>query len=160
MSKEHLKLKNNFRPKSVRKKTAARISAVQVLYLSLVGNVPLDEAIDLYFVSFENLLLEPLKISNLDMKLFKKIIYGVEKNKIEIDFYVSNNLNKDWKINRLSVNELNIFRLSIFELIFDNSFNKKTIINEYIGIFSVFCGDVNFANGFLDGISNENLKKM
>ena len=81
MSKENLKLKNNFRPKSVRKKTAARISAVQVLYLSLVGNVSLDEAIDLYFVSFENLLLEPLKISNLDMKLFKKIIYVLKKIK-------------------------------------------------------------------------------
>ena len=49
-------------------------------------------------------------------------------------------------------NELNILRLSIFELKFFKKFDKKTIINEYVSLFNNFCGEPDFANGFLNNV--------
>jgi Transcription termination factor len=82
---------------------------------------------------------------------------GVIKYRKPIDFLISKNLSDNWKINRLSINELNILRLSLFEMFVDKIFDKKTIINEYVSIFDVFSGNIDFANGFLDMISKKKL---
>ena len=37
---------------------------------------------------------------------------------------------------------------------FFKKFDNKTIINEYVSIFNNFCGNPNFANGFLNKISS------
>ena len=61
----------------------------------------------------------------------------------------------EWKLERLSLTELNIIRLSVYELCVSSRFDSKTIINEYISIFESFSGNVDFANGILDNISRQ-----
>ena len=68
------------------------------------------------------------------------------------DSIIKKHLSKDWKIGRLGTNELNILRLSVFELKFFKKFDKKTIINEYVSLFNNFCGEPDFANGFLNNV--------
>ena len=43
-------------------------------------------------------------------------------------------------------------RLSVFELKFLKKFDNKTIINEYVSLFYNFCGEPDFANGFLNSV--------
>ena len=75
-----------------------------------------------------------------------------DENKNAYDSIIKKHLSKDWKIGRLGTNELNILRLSIFELKFFKKFDKKTIINEYVSLFNNFCGEPDFANGFLNSV--------
>ena len=75
-----------------------------------------------------------------------------EVYKFQIDEIIKNHLSKDWKIQRLGINELDILRLSVFELCFLKKFDNKTIINEYVSIFNNFCGNPDFASGFLNKI--------
>ena len=77
-----------------------------------------------------------------------------DKNKNTLDNIIEKNLSEDWKIARLGVNELNILRLSVFELKVFKKFDEKTIINEYVSLFNNFCGNPDFANGFLNKILN------
>ena len=143
---------DNIRHKSIRKKTASRIAAIQILYLHQFNDQPLFESISTYELNFKKFLLEKLDIKELDTNLLSDLLENFDKNIDAFDTIIKNNLSKDWKIGRLGKNELNILRLSIFELKFFKKFDKKTIINEYVSLFNNFCGEPDFANGFLNNV--------
>ena len=143
---------DNIRHKSIRKKTASRIAAIQILYLHQFNDQPLLESILTYELNYKKFLLEKLDIKELDTKLLSDLLENFDKNTDAYDTIIEKNLSKDWKIGRLGKNELNILRLSIFELKFFNKFDKKTIINEYVSLFNNFCGEPDFANGFLNNV--------
>lgn len=149
--------KENIRQPSVRKKTASRICAVQVLYESsfLLKNIEL--IINSYFKNYLNPILLELNIKDIDRQLFNSIIEGVNENIIEIDLIITKNIAQNWSFDRLSKTEISVFRLAVFELSFVKNFSKKIIINEYISIFESFGGNANFANGMLENIS-KNIK--
>ena len=143
---------DNIRHKSIRKKTASRIAAVQILYLHQFNNQPLSESISTYEIHYKKFLLEKLEIKELDTELLSDLLKNFDDNKNVYDSIIKKYLSKDWKIGRLGTNELNILRLSVFELRFFKKFDKKTIINEYVSLFSNFCGEPDFANGFLNSL--------
>ena len=143
---------DNIRHKSIRKKTASRIAAIQILYLHEFNDQPLFESISTYELHYKKFLLEKLDIKELDANLLSDLLENFDKNTDAYDTIIEKNLSKDWKIARLGKNELNILRLSIFELKFFKKFDKKTIINEYVSLFNNFCGEPDFANGFLNNV--------
>ena len=143
---------DNIRHKSIRKKTASRIAAIQILYLHQFNDQPLFESISIYELHYKKFLLEKLNIKELDTNLLSDLLDNFDKNTDAYDTIIEKNLSKDWKIARLGKNELNILRLSIFELKFFKKFDKKTIINEYVSLFNNFCGEPDFANGFLNNV--------
>ena len=143
---------DNIRHKSIRKKTASRIAAIQILYLHQFNDQPLFESISTYELHYKKCLLEKLDIKELDTNLLSDLLENFDKNTDVYDTIIEKNLSKDWKIARLGKNELNILRLSIFELKFFKKFDKKTIINEYVSLFNNFCGEPDFANGFLNNV--------
>ena len=143
---------DNIRHKSIRKKTASRIAAIQILYLHQFNDQPLFESISIYELNYKKFLLEKLDINELDTNLLSDLLENFDKNTDAYDTIIEKNLSKDWKIARLGKNELNILRLSIFELKFFKKFDKKTIINEYVSLFNNFCGEPDFANGFLNNV--------
>ena len=85
--------------------------------------------------------------------MFNTIVFGVHNNISAIDQILSNNLAKNWSIDRLSRTEKSVLRLAIFELCFQKKFKKVTIINEYISIMTAFGGDPSFTNAILEKIS-------
>ena len=147
----------NIRHKSVRKKTGSRIAAIQILYLNHFNDQPLDNSILTFDMYYKKFLLEKLDIKELDKNLLSDLLKNFDKNKNVYDLIIKKHLSKDWKIERLGTNELNILRLSIFELKFFKKFDNKTIINEYVSLFNNFCGEPDFANGFLNNILKSDL---
>ena len=143
---------DNIRHKSIRKKTASRIAAIQILYLHQFNDQPLFESISIYELHYKKFLLEKLDIKELDTNLLSDLFDNFDKNTDAYDTIIKKNLSEDWKITRLWKNELNILRLSIFELKFFKKFDKKRIINEYVSLFNNFCGEPDFANGFLNNV--------
>ena len=144
---------DNIRHKSIRKKTASRIAAIQILYLHQFNDEPLDVSISIYNSNYKKFLLEKLEITELDNTLLLNLLKNFDENKHAYDNIIKKHLSKDWKIGRLGANELNILRLSIYELKFFKKFDSKIIINEYVSIFNNFCGEPDFANGFLNNVS-------
>ena len=144
--------KNNIRQSSVRKKTASRICAVQVLYESSFSLKNIKIVINSFFENYLGNILIEMNIKKIDEDLFNIIVNGVNNNISKIDKIIINNLSENWSIDRLSKTELSVFRLAVFELLFYKNFTKKTIINEYISIFEAFGGNANFANGILENI--------
>ena len=147
---------DNIRHKSIRKKTASRIAAIQILYIHQFNDQPICDSISTFEIHYKKFLLENLEIKELDTELLSDLLKNFDVNKNVYDSIIEENLSKDWKIGRLGTNELNILRLSVFELKFFKKFDKKTIINEYVSLFNNFCGEPDFANGFLNNVLKSN----
>ena len=156
MTSLEIKSFSNIRHLSIRKKTASRICSTQVLYETSFLVNDIDIIIKSYMENYLISVLSSLDIKNFDEILFNTIIKGVFENLTKIDQIISNNLSKDWSLQRLSKTEISVLRLATFELCFQKKFNKITIINEYISIIEVFGGNANFANGILENISKSN----
>ena len=150
-----LKLSENIRHISIRKKTASRICSIQVLYSFSFFNNDIDLLINNYIENYLPNILNDLSLKKMDYELFETVITGVHKNILKIDEIISKNLSSSWSIDRLSQTEKTVLRSATYELLFDNKFKKLTIMNEYISIFEVFGGNADFANGILDNISKE-----
>lgn len=151
--------KKNIRQLSIRKKTASRICAVQVLYESSFCLNNIDFIIKSYFENYLHPILLDLNIKNIDEDLFYLIIKGVDKNNLKINEIITENLSEKWSLERLSKTEIAVFRLAVCELCFKQTFSKQTIINEYISIFEAFGGNTDFANGILENISQNKYDK-
>ncbi|MDC3063248.1 hypothetical protein OA253_01380 [Alphaproteobacteria bacterium] len=108
----------NIRHKSIRKKTASRIAAIQILYLHQFNVQPLNVSISIFDMYYKKFLLEKLEINELDKNLLSDLLKNFDENKNAYDLIIKKYLSKNWKIERLGTNELNILRLSIFELKF------------------------------------------
>ena len=145
--------KSNVRHNSIRKKTGSRICSTQVLYGLAFENNDINLIIDAFLDNYLLFTLKKLNIKEIDVYLFKSIIFGVLKNKDEIDNLISDNLSTNWSLDRLSLTEKIILRSATYELLFENNFKKLTIINEYISIMSAFGGDPSFTNAILEKIS-------
>ena len=152
--------KNNLRHISIRKKTASRICATQVLYGASFLNCDIDILINSYIEYYVPSILEELKLKELNYELLNTIVKGVYNNITKIDKIISEKLSVNWAIDRLSETEKTVLRLATYELLFETKFKKITIINEYISIIEVFGGSPDFANGILENISKDamNLK--
>ena len=149
--------KNNLRHISIRKKTASRICATQVLYGASFLNCDIDILINSYIEYYVPSILEELKLKELNYELLNTIVKGVYNNITKIDKIISEKLSVNWAIDRLSETEKTVLRLATYELLFETKFKKITIINEYISIIEVFGGSPDFANGILENISKDSM---
>ena len=86
--------KKNIRQLSVRKKTASRICAVQVLYESSFCLNNIDFIIKSYFENYLHAILLDLNIKNIDEDLFHSIIKGVGEKNLKIDEIITENLSE------------------------------------------------------------------
>ena len=155
MNDSDLKLNENIRHVSIRKKTASRICSAQVLYAASFINYDINFLIKSYVDNYLMAILKELDLQKFDDQLFNSITKGVFNNLAKIDNIIKKNLSKNWTIDRLSEIEKSVLRLGTYELLFEKKFKKITIINEYISIIEVFGGNADFANGILDNISKE-----
>ena len=96
-------------------------------------------------------------LKDIDLDYLRKIIYGVEGKKEDIDKAIEENLH-NWKMNRISKVNLSILRLAAYELLFDEEIPTNVAINEALEITRKYSDEksVSFVNGVLDKIKNKN----
>ena len=83
---------------------------------------------------------------------YEKVLEHVE----EIDELL-NKVSSGWKVNRMSKVDLNILRLAVYEMKYDEDVPFKVAINEAVELSKKFGGDESssFVNGILGKIAKE-----
>jgi N utilization substance protein B len=89
-----------------------------------------------------------------DSELFKSITYGVQEKYTEIMQKISQHLNENWRIERLSFICLAILLCAVYEILYEQT-PKNIAINEYLELSKDFLNsqETKFVNGILDRVS-------
>lgn len=130
-------------------RSAAREQAFKLLYSLEIQKENLQEQIELYFENEE--------ISDEKTKQYiNSVVNGIENNISEIEQKISENLKKDWKLDRISKINLVLLKLAIYEILYTET-PYKVAINEVVEIAKKYGDDTspNFINGILASIVKE-----
>jgi len=131
------------------KRSAAREEAFKLLYSLEVQKENLGEQLEMYFENEE--------ITEQEIKDYiSGVVKGIENNISDIENKISENLKKDWKIERISKINLVLLKLAIYEMLYTET-PYKVAINEAIEIAKKYGDDnsPNFVNGILASIVKE-----
>lgn len=131
------------------KRSAAREEAFKLLYSLEIQKENLDEQLEIYFENEE--------ITEKEIKDYiSGVVKGIENNISDIQNKISENLKKDWKLERISKINLVLLKLAIYEILYTET-PYKVAINEAIEIAKKYGDDnsPNFVNGILASIVKE-----
>ena len=153
-----------FVSKKIKKKTAARLAAVQACYMMEYGQLPLDEVIrdfatgeiGRYVISEDiNANEEMQEISEMDRDYFERILRGVQSNKEELEKSLALYLKEGWAFDRMDGTMRALLLCAIYELINTVDVDVKVIIQEYVDLAYAFFtkSEPRVVNALLDQVS-------
>jgi N utilization substance protein B len=124
----------------------AREQALQILYQMDLSGQTVEQALERFRRSFEQLPGEEIFIESL--------VKGVAEQKALIDDWIEQ-VSQNWKISRMAPIDRNILRLSAYELRFMRETPAPVVLNEAVEIAKKFGNDGSpqFVNGVLDTLS-------
>ena len=130
-------------------RSAAREETFKLLYSLEIQKENLKEQTEIY--------LENAEISDENTKKYMiEIVEGIENNINDIKNKISENLKKDWKLERISKINLVLLKLAIYEILYTET-PFKVVINEVVELAKKYGDDTspNFVNGILASIVKE-----
>ena len=130
-------------------RSAAREETFKLLYSLEIQKENLKEQMEVY--------IENSEITDEDTKIYMSgILEGIEENIKTIEEKISENLKKDWKIERISKINLVLLKLAIYEILYTET-PFKVVINEVVELAKKYGDDTspNFVNGILASIVKE-----
>lgn len=132
-------------------RSAAREEAFKVLYsLEVQKKEEIKEQLELYLQN------ENITDKN-TVSYINSTIEGIYNNSDTIEQRISDNLKKDWKIERISKVDLALLKLAIYEILYTDT-PYKVAINEVLELSKKYSEESssNFINGVLASIVKEN----
>ena len=143
----------NKRPKSLRRRAASRLAAVQTLFQCWASKKGPTQIVPEFKAHFLPQLLQEFEIASIDEGHYTKIVFGATTDADEIDQAIQPLLKDDWTIERLGEVERSVIRAAFIEFRDTPNIPARTVITEYTAIADSCGGDSNFVNAILDRFS-------
>ena len=97
-----------------------------------------------------NMFIENNEINdNATIEYIKKMIVGINDKKEELETIISNNLKKDWKLDRISKINVALLKLAIYEIKYTET-PFKVVINEVVDLAKKYSEES--APAFINGV--------
>lgn len=118
-----------------------RESVLQCLFQIYVGGVAVNEAI-------QNVMEE--KQEDKDLAFISKIVQGTSEHQQKIDSIISE-YSIGWQLDRMPNVDLNVLRMAVYELLYDQESPERVVVNEAIELAKAFSTSESgkFVNGVL-----------
>jgi N utilization substance protein B len=150
-------------PLSLRRKTSARVAAVQCIYrLKITSeNTNAEALLEDYLAQWDDdKKSSPRLISrdaDPDKSFLRKLLSGVIEKNDDIEAVIRASLNDKWKAERMSPLLLSILACAIYEMKYSTGLKAPVIIDEYVTLTGRFfeTPEVGFVNGLLDTLAKE-----
>ena len=145
--------KQTLKAMPVRRRSAARLAAIQITYQSLLtGQTVINFAPD-FLAHYAGDAVKSFKVKDLDHEHLNILFIGVENDADAIDSAIAVQLVDGWSLARLARIELSVIRCGVFELRSMPHIPARAVVSEYSGL-SDACGcDVKFVNAILDRLA-------
>ena len=138
----------------VRRRSAARLAAVQIIYQSLITGKSALNFAPQFLAHYAGDAAKSFKVKDLDEGHLNALYAGVENDADHIDAGIAAQLADGWSLDRLARIELSILRCGAYELRSMSHIPARAAVSEYAGL-SDACGcDVGFVNAVLDRLAH------
>ncbi len=142
-------------PSRSRRRSAARLAAVQALYQRQMEGTPLARLLDEFHQHRLGQEIEDAQYVRAEVEFFDDVVGGVVAREEEIDALLAERLTNDWRLDRLDKTLLQILRAGTYELLARPDIPAGTTISEYLDVAHAFFekGDTRIVNGVLDAVA-------
>ena len=155
-----------FVSEKIRKKSGARLAAVQATYMAAFSDLPIDEVIKDFvdgkigrFVIDENGLNhteELVEISPIDTVYFENLVRGVHQKKEYLEKSLALYLKEKWDFEKMDGTMQSLLLCAVFELTTNTQIDTKVLIQEYVDLAYAFFAknEPKMVNALLDQIAH------
>jgi N utilization substance protein B len=138
----------------VRRRSAARLAAVQIIYQSLITGQSAINFAPQFLVHYAGDAAKSFKVKDLDEGHLNALYAGAERDADDIDAAIAAQLADGWSLDRLARIELSVLRCGAYELRAMPHIPARAAVSEYAAL-SDACGcDVGFVNAVLDRLAH------
>ena len=138
----------------VRRRSAARLAAVQIIYQSLITGQSAINFAPQFLAHYAGDAAKSFKVKDLDEGHLNALYAGVEHGTSAIDAVIAAQLAEGWSLDRLARIELSVLRCGTYELQAMPHIPARAVVSEYAAL-SDACGcDVGFVNAVLDRLAH------
>ena len=141
------------KPVPVRKRTAARLGAIQVNYEVGMTDKSLTDAMAQFLSHYAGDIAAEMQVKKIDEAHFSELSALMADKKEEIDTLITERLENGWSLERLARHELSALRAAVCELKYMPHIPAKAVISEYASLTDAYQGDVKFVNAIADRIA-------
>ena len=146
---------SELKPVPVRKRTAARLGAIQVNYEVGMTNISLQNAMSHFLSHYAQDIADEMQVKKIDEGHFNELSALMADKKDELDGLISERLDTGWSLDRLARHELSTLRAALVELCYMPHIPAKAVISEYASLTDAYQGDVKFVNAIIDRIARD-----
>ena len=136
-----------------RDRRTGRELALKVLYQKEFQSFPKDGELSRFVESF----FERESYSQKQKEFCVGILTGLRDHKEAVDKQIKT-YSKNWHIDRMSLVDLNIMRIAVFEMLYEPETPAKSALNEALELAKTFSGENSPA--FINGILHQVLKNL
>ena len=151
--------KAELKPVPVRKRTAARLGAIQVNYEMAMSDKSLPDLMAQFLAHYAPSVASEMQVKKIDEAHFNELITLIANKQDEVDSLIAQRLGEGWSLDRLARHELCAIRAAVVELKYMPHIPAKAVISEYAGLTDAYQGDVKFVNAVMDRLARE-LREM
>lgn len=156
-----------FISEKIRMKSAARLAAVQAMYMIEYGQEPVDQVIKDFIngevgryvieEDVEHDKEQMLEVSELDTNYFVTLVRGVSKEKENLEKSISSYLLEGWSFERMDGTLRALLLCAVYELAHTTDVDAKVLIQEYVDLAYAFFtkNEPKMVNALLDQIARE-----
>ncbi len=137
----------------VRRRSAARLAAIQITYQSLIAAQSAPNLVDQFLANYADDVAKSFKVKHLDEAHLSELYAGVENNMETIDTAIAAQLVDGWSLDRLTRIELSVLRCGTYEIQSMLEIPAKAAVSEYAALSDVCGCDVAFVNAVLDQLA-------
>ena len=150
----------------IRRKSGARLAAVQATYMIAYGQLPVDEVIKDFtegkvgrYVIEEDSVTETeemIEISPIDTDYFESLVRGVHAKKQDLERSLAHYLKEKWSLERMDGTMQALLLCAVYELTNTMDVDTKVLIQEYVDLAYAFYNknEPKMVNALLDQIAH------
>jgi N utilization substance protein B len=143
------------KPVPVRRRSAARLAAVQLSYQGQMSGQSVAEFLPAFLTHYSGDIRKSFRVKDIDNGHLNALATSTETRREELDSALGDCLAEGWTMERLTVLDRAVLRAGACELMTMPHLPARAVVSEYAAIADVCGCDVGFINAVLDRVAHK-----
>lgn len=146
---------STMKPTPVRRRSAARLAAVQMSYQGQISGQSVAEFLPVFLQHYSDDIRKSFRVKDLDSGHLNELATAIEARREEFDEILAGCLAEGWTLDRMTMIDRAVLRAGACELVSMPHLPARAVVSEYAALADVCGCDVGFINAILDRVARD-----